>query len=215
MEYWLASARTEDISEGRKFPLAGIVTNPSLIAQAGPAWRKTLQSLDSTGFGPVHVQTVSCDPRAIVEQARTFRELLKHVAFIAKVPICDASLQAIPALKSMGLIVNVTAVCTVNQAAIAMAYGADLVSAYVHRITEQGGNGYAVVENIRKIIDRDGYNARIMAVSIRNVQQLEAITLAGAHAVAISLPVLKQAVTDELSTRAIQGFAEDWKKIDN
>ncbi len=212
MEYWLASARVDEISEARRFPLSGITTNPSLIAQAGPSWRTTLESLDRLGFGPVQVQTVATALPGVIEEVKGFRDVLENVAFIAKLPVCEGTLQAIPVLKGMGLAVNVTAVCTINQGVLAMAYGADFVSVYVARMTELGGNGMALVENLRRVIDRDGYRARVMASSIRNVQQLGSVTLAGAHAVAVPFSLLRQAVADDLSERSIRSFAENWKK---
>ena len=197
MELWIASAKTSDMDQVAWAPLAGIITNPSVLLQAGSDW-----------------QSIGLEHREILEEIQEYTHLLAPKQLIPKIPMTSGGIAAARDLVARGYIVNVTAACTLPQVEMALNAGATYVSMYVARINDASSNqtaGYQLVEWTRDYIDRNGLEAKIMAASVRNIEQYGEVIRRGAHAVAAPPQLIKEVVFDELTDTSLKAFAQEWK----
>ena len=147
MLYILDTADLEAIKHCNEFyPLAGVTTNPSIIAKEKTDFWKLVKEIRSI-IGEekmLHVQTTQKKAEKIVEEAKLLKEELKG-DFYVKIPIGEEGLKATMELKKLGIGVTMTAIFTPAQALIAAMAGASFVAPYVNRLDNILGDGTEVV----------------------------------------------------------------------
>lgn len=220
MELWLATAKTEEIDEMSWAPITGIITNPSVLLQAGPDWRSSVRALAShrsrndSVLDRVHIQSIGLERSEILDEMSEYATLLAPRQLIPKVPVTQGGIAATQDLIDQGYHVNVTALCSLPQVEMALNAGARYLSMYVARIndaSEDGMAGYRLIEWTREYIDRNGLEAEIMAASVRNVEQYAEVIRRGAGAVAAPPHLLGEILSDELTDRSLQAFSDEWR----
>ena len=220
MKIWIASADVDEISDCSWAPLEGIITNPSVLIRAGRDWKSTLRTLAESDWSglraleAIHLQAVSRDRDGILGEMECFAQLIQPKRLIAKVPVGPGGFAATPALIAQDMEVNVTGICSLSQAQVAIQAGARFVSVYVARVNDasrHGDGGFRLVADVREYIGRCGVDAQIMAASIRDQTQYEEIVRRGAHAVAATPQLIRQIVQDELTEQSMAAFQNDWE----
>lgn len=222
MKIWLATAKIEEIREVSWAPIAGVITNPTVLLDAGSDWRSTIRTLAGYRIPghprsslEVHIQAISRKFEEIMGEMDEYSQLLSPKLLIPKVPIGSGGLAATAELKRRGFDVNVTALCSLPQVQMALNAGASYVSMYVARMndaSENGLAGYQLVEHTRSYIERNGFDAEIMAASVRTPEQYAEVIRLGAHAVAAPPKLLTDAVYHELSAKSLDAFEHAWKE---
>jgi TalC/MipB family fructose-6-phosphate aldolase len=213
MKLWIASANKEELVESFDYPIEGIITNPTVIAKEGKNWREVLRELNELGHLPIHLQIISTEEDKMLEEIKVFKELMTQKPLIAKIPLCKDGLKIIPTVKKMGCKVNITTVCTLNQAVIALEANIDYLSVYVGRVTDHGGDGLNLIKEIRSYIDRTNKSTEIIAASVRDLEQMHKVILAGADGIAIPFNLLTSGIKNEITNNSIEQFESDWKSI--
>lgn len=221
MKIWLASAHVPTIESLLWLPLEGIITNPTVLLQAGSDWRGTVRSLGRYNFGDgyplehVHLQATGTSAEEIRRELAEYRELLFPRRLICKVPAVPEGFKALPRLVADGLAVNVTAVCSLTQAHVALQSGARFLALYVARLNEDGKDGtagYRLVEDIRTYMERNRMEAQLIAASIRDQDQYEQVLRCGVHAVAAPPELLRQGLVHPLTESSTASFRAEWKE---
>lgn len=221
MKIWIASADVDEIRNCSWAPLEGIITNPSVLIRAGRDWKSTLRNLavaDWSGPRPleaIHLQAVSRERDGILGEMECFAQLIQPKLLVAKVPVGAAGFAAMPALIDRYTEVNLTGICSLAQAQLAIQAGARFVSIYVARVndaSQNGDGGFRLVADVREYIGRCGLDAQLIAASIRDQTQYEEIVRRGAHAVAATPQLISQIVQDELTEQSLVEFENDWEK---
>ncbi|HPV07126.1 MAG TPA: transaldolase family protein, partial [Aggregatilineales bacterium] len=90
------------------------------------------------------------------------------------------------------------------QAYLAAQAGADFVAPYVNRLTRQMGDGLSVVRRIAALLA--GTSTRILAASLKSVEEVTEVLLAGAHDVTMPLDLILALGEHEYSALAIEQF---------
>ena len=111
MEYFIDTANAAAAAAVcRQYPVAGVTTNPTILAREGGEVRRVLAALRAAiGERLLHVQPVSEDAEGIVREARAVRALVGDSLAI-KVPMTPEGLRAMRLLQSEGFPVTATAV---------------------------------------------------------------------------------------------------------
>lgn len=215
MIYLLDTADLEAIRHCCEYyPLAGVTTNPSIIARANTEFWGLLEQIRNI-IGPermLHVQTRGSTAQEIVAEARLLQQRLGGSFFI-KIPIGEEGLKATMLLKEEGIPVTVTAVFTPAQALMAARAGASFVAPYVNRLDNLSGNGAEVVAQIVEEFAVHGLDTKVLAASFKNAQQVHDCALAGCHAVTATQDVLKALISHPMTDDAIAGFDRDWHRV--
>ena len=191
--------------------LDGVTTNPSLIMKAGRPMFEVINEICAIVPGPVSAETVATDHTTMLEEGRKLAKIAKNVA--VKVPLTPDGLKTCKALRSEGIMVNVTLCFSANQALLAAKAGATFISPFVGRLDDIGLDGMQVVREIRTIYDNyPDLGTEILAASIRTVNHVKEAALIGADVATVPPGVLRALVAHPLTDKGLEVFLADWKK---
>ena len=100
MELYLDTANVAEVERlARIFPIAGVTTNPSIVAASGESVWEVLPRLQHA-IGPegrLFAQTMSRDAEGMVAEAKRLNNALPDI--VVKIPVTAQGLIAIKALK--------------------------------------------------------------------------------------------------------------------
>ena len=241
MKIWLGTADTDVMQKYASLPIAGIITNPSIISKEyiklrekrfyakGAVkippdmvpFRAVLGRINDIPTEPpldeIHLQILSQNKAEIIEQIHFLTKHVKNRRVIAKIPFCSAGLEAAKELQNENIQANITAVCTLAQAQMVVRFRAEYMSVYVARINDafqdpDNAAGYVLIRKIREYIDRVDGETEIIAASIRTPQQYEQVIQEGADGVAVSPELFDECMQCSLTEQSLQSFAQEWKE---
>ena len=167
MKIFIDTANVEEIRKASKLGvLAGVTTNPSLIAKEGRDIKEVIEEICSIVDGPIsaEVMALECD-----EMVREGIELAKiHKNIVIKIPMCEEGLKAVKVLASEGIRTNVTLIFSPLQALLAARAGASFVSPFLGRLDDIGQDGLSLIEEIVDIFNVNAIETEIIVASVRN-----------------------------------------------
>jgi fructose-6-phosphate aldolase 2 len=193
------------------FPVAGVTTNPTLIAKERRPFYDILTDIRNV-IGEetmLHVQVLGTNAETMVAEANQLRDRFGS-GILPKIPVTPQGLKAIRILAASSFSVTATAIGAPLQALLAARAGAAFTAPYVNRIDNLGGDGVGVVTNIVRLFTVHGLSAKVLTASFKNVQQVQAVALAGAHCATLSPDLLDLIVSHPLTDSGVAGFMADW-----
>lgn len=215
--YYLAdTANIEEIKNlSRYFPLQGITTNPTILADENKKLSVILPELVKlVGDKMLHVQMISEKAERMVDEAKKYRELCGDKCdFYAKIPITEEGYRAIPMLKKAGIKVTATAIFTHQQALVAARAGANFVAPYVNRLDNISSHGIEVVNHIVKSFNDFKLPTKVLAASFKTVDQVHRVTLTGCYSATISYEILERLRSHPMTDASVDAFQKDGKKL--
>lgn len=205
---FLDSGSIEDakIAEGLGI-IAGITTNPILLA------REPRSPLDQLGeLLGVFRKPILFQPRS-PEVVEALKELEVATALdpdrvFPKLPARLDFMRLAADFRAKGVPVALTAVYTPGQALVAAAAGVDWVIPYVNRAKRLAEGGEGLVSDLAAVLAATSSRSRILAASIKSVDEAIRAVLDGAHAISIPLEVLQALDQHALTDSAIEEFAQ-------
>ena len=218
MKFFIDTANLEEIKKAYKIGvLAGVTTNPSLVAKEGVKFE---DRIDEICKAVSDVESVSAEvtPEAITaeEMIAQAEELIKinggDKKVTIKLPMTLAGLEACRYLSQKGVKTNVTLIFTVNQALLAARAGATYVSPFLGRLDDISEDGVQLVAKIAELFRVHGLDTQIIAASVRHPDHVTRVALAGAHISTIPFKVIEQLAKHPLTEQGLEKFAADWKK---
>ncbi|MED8870428.1 transaldolase family protein [Escherichia coli] len=120
MELYLDTANVAEVERlARIFPIAGVTTNPSIIAASKESIWEVLPRLQKAigDEGILFAQTMSRDAQGMVEEAKRLRDAIPGI--VVKIPVTSEGLAAIKMLKKEGITTLGTAVYSAAQGLLA------------------------------------------------------------------------------------------------
>ncbi len=204
MAVYLDSANVDDARRAKELGFVGAVTtNPTLIAKTGRPGLEVLRELLEIFDGHVFYQVTAPTVEARIDQAWEAHEIRPDKVVI-KIPATTQDMAMAAKLIAAGIDCTITAVASPAQAYIAAQIHASYVAPYVNRLTRQLGDGTAVVRDIVRVVD--GTQTRVVAASLKSVDEVVQTLLAGAHHVTLPLDLILAMGEHEFSQRAIAEF---------
>ena len=184
----------------------GVTTNPSLIAKSGRTQAEVICKLVT---GPVSAEVISTECAGMVREARQLAQIADNI--VVKIPCIAEGLKAVRILSAEGIKTNVTLVFSLSQAILAANAGASYVSPFIGRLDDIGEDGVQLVANMVKIFKQYGLKTEIIAASIRNLDHVNQVMLAGAQIATIPTNVLEQMLLHPLTDKGLEKFLQDYK----
>jgi len=210
LKFFLDTANLNEIKEGVSLGVvAGVTTNPSLIAKEKRNIKEVIKEICSLVEGPVSAEVVSTVFEEMLPEARELAAIADNV--IVKVPLNIEGLKTVKALKSEGIKTNVTLIFSANQALMAARAGASYVSPFVGRLDDIGQDGIELVKIIADIFAIHDIQTEIIAASVRHPVHVTQAALAGSHIATVPYKVLVSLLTHPLTDAGIKRFLDDWK----
>ncbi|TME28694.1 MAG: fructose-6-phosphate aldolase [Chloroflexi bacterium] len=210
MKLFLDTAIYEEIQQGVDWGVVdGVTTNPTLIAKAGHDHEEQVKRICQI-IGNVSAEVVSERKDDMLVEGRRIGAWHKNV--IVKVPMTPDGLAAGKALARDGIRVNVTLCFSVNQALLAAAIGAYIVSPFAGRLDDINEDGMKLVADIVSAYRQQDIKTKVLAASIRSPIHVTQAALAGADIATMPFAVLKQMFNHPLTEAGQKRFLEDYRK---
>lgn len=212
MKLYLDTANIEEIKRINKLGLVdGVTTNPSLIAKENKDFKGVIKEICDIVDGPVSAEVIGTTVKDMIKEGRQLSKWASNV--VVKIPMTEDGLEAVKVLNSEGIKTNVTLIFSVAQGLMAIKAGATYISPFVGRIDDIGENGLRLVKDLKTVIDNYDLDTQIIAASIRNINHLEQVALAGSHIATIPGSLLPKLWEHPLTDIGIKQFLEDWKSV--
>jgi CBS domain-containing protein len=124
------------------------------------------------------------------------------------VPISNAGVKACKRLTDKGHRVNVHLIYTLNQAYMAMEAGAAFVCPLAGRLQDQGHDAIRLYEQCVEVIDRHGYDSKVMFSSVRHPEHVRQALLSGVHVCTVPFSVITHLCDNSLTALGTAQFRE-------
>lgn len=211
MELYLDSANVAEVERlARIFPLAGVTTNPSIIAASGEQLADVLPRLQRAvgPKGTLFAQVMAREADGMVLEAQQLVAMIPGL--VVKVPVTAEGLAAIKILTQQGIVTLGTAVYGAGQGLLAALAGAKYIAPYVNRVDAQGGNAIAMVQELQTLLSLHAPHSKVLAASFKTPRQALDCLLAGCGAITLPLDVASQFLAAPAVAAAVDKFEQDW-----
>ncbi|HFK6833580.1 fructose-6-phosphate aldolase [Citrobacter freundii] len=212
MELYLDTSDVDAVKAlARIFPLAGVTTNPSIVAAGNQTLEVLLPQLQEAmgGQGRLFAQVMATTAEGMVSDARKLRAIIADI--VVKVPVTAEGLAAIKLLKEEGIPTLGTAVYGAAQGLLAALAGAEYVAPYVNRVDAQGGDGIQTVTDLQTLLKMHAPHAKVLAASFKTPRQALDCLLAGCESITLPLDVAQQMISSPAVDAAVAKFEHDWQ----
>jgi len=207
MAIYLDSAQHDEIREATAWGfVAGITTNPALLAAAGEVSLDVLKPLCELIPGQVFFQLTTHNLNAmLLEGQAAFSVSPSQV--VLKVPCTLDGLRVVARL-SLEIPCALTTVFSPAQAFLAREAGARYVIPYMNQSTRLLGDGSALIAGMARVLGNSGrHTTEIVAASVKSPAEAVAALDAGAHHLTLPLEVIREMARHPLSEQAIERFS--------
>ena len=216
MKFFIDTANVDEIRAANDMGvIAGVTTNPSLIAKEGRDYAETLAEIASIVDGPIsgEVKATTTDAAGMIEEGRAIYALdPKHM--VVKIPMTAEGLKAIKVLSAEGIPTNCTLIFSANQALLAARAGATYVSPFLGRLDDISQPGIDLIQTISAIFNNyPDLHCEIIAASVRNPIHVTDCALAGADIATVPFKVIQQMTKHPLTDSGIEKFKADYVKV--
>ncbi len=213
MKLFIDTADLDQIREAHRWGvIAGVTTNPSLIAKQGGDFIEVIHEICELVQGPVSAEVVAQDVESMVHEGRLLAKV--HENIVVKVPLTEAGIATTRVLADDGIRVNVTLCFQPSQALLAGLAGAAYISPFIGRLDDLSTDG---MDLIRQIVDiyaqSPDIGTEVLAASIRHPMHLVQAALAGADVATVPFKVLKAALRHPLTDSGNERFLQDWSTV--
>lgn len=210
MKFFLDTAIVDEIRQVKEWGLlAGVTTNPSLIAKSGRVFEEVLQEILSIVDAPVSAEVLSREAQGMIEEGERLASFSQNVTI--KVPMTIEGLKAVHHFAKKGIQTNVTLIFSPNQALMAARAGATFVSPFVGRLDDISQDGVHLIQQVAEIFHVHEIDTEIIAASIRHPVHVTQAALSGAHIATLPYKVMEQMIRHPLTDQGIEKFEADWK----
>ncbi len=211
MRFFIDTANIEEIKQANELGiLAGVTTNPSLVAKEKVSFHDRLREITSVVTEhSVSAEVISLRAEEMIKEGLELAKIAPNITI--KVPMTKDGLKAVHALTKKGITTNVTLIFSANQALLAARAGATYVSPFLGRLDDIGQDGLELISTIADIFTIHDIQTQIIAASIRHPIHVTEAALRGAHIATIPYKVLLQLCNHPLTDQGIEKFLTDWK----
>ena len=216
MKFFIDTANVDEIRKANDMGvIAGVTTNPSLIAKEGRDYATVLKEIAEIVDGPIsgEVKATTEDAEGMIREGREIYALdPKHM--VVKIPMTAEGLKAIKVLSAEGIPTNCTLIFSANQALLAARAGATYVSPFLGRLDDISQPGIDLIETISAMFaNYPDITTEIICASVRNPIHITDCALAGGDIATVPYKVIEQMLHHPLTDQGIVKFQEDYRKV--
>lgn len=214
MKIFIDTANVDDIRKANDMGvIAGVTTNPSLIAKEGRDFKEVIKEITEIVDGSIsgEVKATTVDAEGMIKEGREIAAI--HPNMVVKIPMTVEGLKAVKVLSSEGIKTNVTLIFSANQALLAARAGASYVSPFLGRLDDISQPGIELIHQIVTIFRNYDLDTEIIAASIRNPIHVTDCALAGADIATIPYATIEKMIHHPLTDQGIEKFQKDYKAV--
>ena len=215
MRFFIDTANVDEIREANDMGIiAGVTTNPSLIAKEGRDYMETLKEITEIVDGPIsgEVKASTTDAEGMIAEGREIAKLHKNM--VVKIPMTAEGLKAVKVLAAEGIHTNVTLIFTASQALLAARAGATYVSPFLGRLDDISTDGIVLIQDIEDIFQMyPDIETEVICASVRHPMHIVECAKTGADIATVPFKVLMQMVKHPLTDIGIERFRKDYEAV--
>lgn len=215
MKFYIDTANVAEIREAYDMGIiAGVTTNPSLIAKEGRDYQETLKEIASFMEGPISGE-VSADSETAEEMIKEGREIAAlSKNMVVKIPMTAEGLKAVKILSKEGIKTNVTLIFSATQALLAARAGASYVSPFLGRLDDISSDGLLLIQDIMDVFSQyPELETEVICASVRHPIHVLECAKTGADIATVPFKVLQQMIAHPLTDQGIEKFKADYHKV--
>lgn len=210
MKFFLDTANVDEIKRINKLGLVdGVTTNPTIIAREGRDFEEVIKEICATVDGPVSAEVISLDAEGMIKEAKNIAQWAENI--VVKIPMTEAGLEAVNELTKLGIKTNVTLIFTAAQGLMAAKAGATYISPFLGRLDDIGTDSLTLIKKLRTILDTYGLKAEIISASVRGLEHVEKVAVAGSDIATIPGSLFPKLWSHPLTDAGIAAFMKDWE----
>ena len=214
MKFFIDTANIDEIKEANAMGvIAGVTTNPTLIAKEGKDFWETIKTITTIVDGPISGEVISDDAEGMIKEGREIAKVHKNM--VVKIPMTGEGLKAVSVLSKEGVHTNVTLIFSATQALLAANAGATYVSPFLGRLDDISTDGMDLIRKISSIFTKHDIKTQIISASIRNPIHVIDAAEAGSHIATVPYKVIMQMLKHPLTDDGIRKFKKDWDEVFN
>jgi transaldolase len=211
LRIFIDSANIEEIKEIHTMGfLAGVTTNPSLVAKEKRDYQEVIREICSIVDGPVSAEVIAQDYAGMMREAELLAGI--HANVVIKIALTEDGLRVIRKLNQKGIRTNATLIFSATQALLAARAGASYVSPFLGRIDDTGHDGLILLEDIVTIFNQFMLDTEVIAASIRHPVHVVQSAKIGSHIATVPYKIIKQMIKHPLTDAGIEIFLQDWQE---
>jgi len=212
MDLYLDTAEVSEIKEIAAWGvLAGVTTNPTLVARSGRPFEATIKEICGIVQGPVSAEVTATAAPDMIAEGRRLSAIDPNV--VVKLPTTIDGLKACKVLSGEGVRINMTLVFSANQALLCAKAGAWCVSPFLGRIDDISWEGMDLIREIAEVFQAQAIHTKILAASIRHPRHVTQAAMIGADIATMPAKVFQQLIKHPLTDAGLKAFLEDWAKV--
>lgn len=216
MKFFIDTANVEEIRKAVAMGVvAGVTTNPTLIAKEGRDFVETIKEIATIVEGPISAEVISLEADGMIAEAKELCAKIDNPNLVIKIPMCAEGLKAVKALTDLGMKTNVTLIFTPGQALLAAAAGATYVSPFIGRLDDIGFCGLDLITQIVTIFRKQSIQTQIIAASTRSPLHVIEVAEAGCDIATVPYKVLMDMTKHPLTDKGIERFLADWESVNH
>jgi transaldolase len=209
MELYLDSVDFKEIEAALDYGfIKGLTTTPTFMHRHGITDVDAAIVKLSKMVPELQVEALGDTPDQIVAEAERLLSLDLARPPVFKVPISNDGVKACHRLRAKGYRVNVHLIYTLNQAYMAMEAGASFICPLAGRMQDQGHDAIKLFEQCVDVIDRYGYESKVMFSSVRHPEHVRQAMLTGVHVCTMPFGVMKNLCENTLTAAGTAQFRE-------
>jgi len=214
MKLFLDTANLEFIKKWVSTGLInGITTNPTHLAKEGGDPTQQVKEICAimNSYGDVSVEVTDSEPKAVYKQAYEIAKLASNI--VVKIPCACQYCDVMKRLVENDVKINATLVFSLEQSLLMAKLGVQYISPFVGRLDDIGADGLQLVEEIRTMLNLYDYESQLLAASLRGVNQVHNVMLAGADIATVPTGVFEKMMEHPLTEIGMKKFNDDWRKL--
>jgi transaldolase len=215
MKFFIDTANVDEIREAAEMGIiAGVTTNPSLIAKEGRDYMETLKEITTIVDGPISGEVKASTTKAedMITEGRAIAAM--HPNMVVKIPMTAEGLKAVRVLSSEGIKTNVTLIFSAGQALLAARAGATYVSPFLGRLDDITTDGVELIQDIMDIFCMyDDIETQVICASVRHPIHILQCAKTGADIATVPYKVLMQMLNHPLTDIGIAKFKKDYEAV--
>ena len=214
MKFFIDTANVDEIRQANDMGvIAGVTTNPSLIAKEGRDFNEVINEITSIVDGAIsgEVKATTTTAEEMIKEGRQIAAI--HPNMVVKIPMTAEGLKAVKILSSEGIKTNVTLIFNATQAIFAAKAGATYVSPFLGRLDDIATPGIDLIRTISKIFKVQNIKTEIICASVRNPIHIIDCALAGADIATVPYNVIEQCIKHPLTDAGIEKFQKDYRAV--
>ncbi len=216
MRFFIDTANLDQIREALDLGvLDGVTTNPSLMAKEGITGVNNIMRhykaiCDLAPQGDISAEVIATDYKGMIEEGKRLADIAENI--VVKVPMIKDGIKAISWFTANEIATNCTLVFSAGQAILAAKAGATYVSAFVGRIDDISWDGIGLIKQMSEIYTIQGYDAQILAASIRYPLHIVQAAENGADVATCPLSSILGLLKHPLTDSGLEQFLADHRK---